>query len=523
MKERDPLSYWHHSSAETRRCSELAGQGYEVALRKPNVSGGTEWGAAYVLSCIQGRQLLDGVPIPRLDTRRPDGVVCSLDYKQQVLSVQSAYTRLLGDWPHKVTERSGEIIRTMRVMQVGGGDDARGWPALHFLSQENPRAGVGVRGDVFHFDEPPKESVLREMRKAPHPGRNSVFIITYTPLVRSQWEAIERDYQGCMDVPYKGRVMVWLNDLRKCSHLSPADIQRLEDAYRGDPLAHARLTGEPIDVSGQSPWGALYSVLDEMAAEWGEEPRLVPWQITRETDGEQGRAKAVEQVTLEVWRQHEGKRAYVDIDPSLGIDAPNYDPGGLHLSGWDSGDLWLRYNGYVGAYGLGSLAAGIGRQYGMALADPETTGGYGGPCLTALGDAGYGNVAKQQRETRPGTWETQLGFQTTTETRPAMIEAIREWMKAYRAGHKYARCPSRAVLQSLKDLILDNKGKPVAAPGLHDEDVILWGQKLRKLRPGRYHVPLPLSPAVRPATFILNLGPTVPRRPAPVRMKSRPN
>jgi hypothetical protein len=249
---------------------------------------------------------------------------------------------------------------------------------------------------------------------------------------------------------------------------------------------------------------------------------LMPWSITRETDTQQGRVKVVEEVTVEVWRKPDGRRWYENLDPSLGIDSVGYDPCGLHGSEWASGDLGYRYNGYVGAYGLGWLAAGLGRQYGNALADPETTGGYGGPCLTALSDAGYGTVTQQQIETMPGKWEPRLGFQTTAETRPAMISAIQEWIKAYRAGHKYARCPSRDVLQSLKDLILDAKGKPVAAPGLHDEDVILWGQKLRKLKPGGVAHQETVRRALPPTRTIIHLGgqtPALPPRGGPSRMR----
>jgi hypothetical protein len=39
------------------------------------------------------------------------------------------------------------------------------------------------------------------------------------------------------------------------------------------------------------------------------------------------------------------------------------------------------------------------------------------------------------------------------------------------------------VIQTLLDTILDDNDKPVAAPGYHDEFLILKGQSLRKTRP----------------------------------------
>jgi hypothetical protein len=523
LKDRDPLAYWHHSSEETRAASVFAGQRLEVAFRKPNKSGGTLWGAAYTLSCLQGRPTLDGVTLPTFDRKRLSASVFSLDYRQQTQSVQPAYLACLGDWPYRVTERSGETIRTMRVKPLGGGDNPDKWPPLYFVSQKNPESGIGFRTDLVHFDEPPVHRILQEMRKASYPGNWWTLIITYTPLVRSQWYPLEKDFEGCEGAPHNDRVLVWLNDLRKCKHLSPRDIRELENKYRGDPLATARLTGLPVDASGCSPWGGLYSVLNDMEAEWGREPdQRIPWQIKRERAGDGGMQKVLETVELEVWHPPiAGCRCYVPIDPSLGIEADGYDPGALHVCPWDTGDLWARYNGYIGAYGLGSLGAGVGRQYGTAVVDPETTGGYGGPCLTALSEEGYGNVPQQQIEVMPGKWEARLGFQTTNQSRPAMFSKIQEWLSSYRAGIKYARCPSVDVLRSLKDIILDKNGKPIKAPGLHIEDVILWGQKLRKLNPGAKHES-PTQRALPPTRTIIHLGgqpSALPPRGSPSRMR----
>lgn len=521
LTEADPLAYWHHSSPQTRTATEWAIRETEVYLRKPNKCGGTEWGAALILALLQGRETLDGIALPRLDSKVPTAIVASLDYKQQVLSVQAAYERLIGQWPHHDVPLSRGVLSAIHVRPLRAStDDWHGWPAIHFVSQENPRAGVGYRGDLFHFDEPAKPAILRELRKAAHPGRRWARIHTVTPLLRSQWWPLQQDFAGCTGTPYRGRVEVHLDDVRWClsspdnprGHLNEKAIQDLLDAYRGDPLAVARLTAAYQDTSGLSPWARLSDVLDAMLAEC-REPERMEWQITREVASAGGMAKVVERVEVEVWSPpRPGRRGYIPVDASYGVEAEGYDPGGLHVVDSETGDLWARYVGYIGAYGLGVLAAGLAAHYGKAIVDPETQGGYGGPVLTALADCGYRNVAHAERQQSGGRLVHDLGFRTTTGTRPEMFAAIRQWLEDWRAGHRYARCPSREVIQCLKDLVLDARGKPVAAPGFHDEDAILRGQSLRRVvRPRRVPPPPPsreLDRSMRvPIPGVPNLAP----------------
>jgi hypothetical protein len=189
----------------------------------------------------------------------------------------------------------------------------------------------------------------------------------------------------------------------------------------------------------------------------------------------------MERVQVEVFhRLRPGRGYYVPVDPSTGIDDGKHDPGGLHVVEVGTGDLMARYNGYIGSYGLGVLAAGLARQYGDAGVDPEVTGGWGEGVLRGLSDSHYGNVCHEQKALTPGAWRTDLGFKTTWESRSGMIAAIQSWLAAWRVGIKYGNCPSRPVLQCLLDTILDDAGKAVAAPGFNDEDLILRGQGLRK-------------------------------------------
>jgi hypothetical protein len=494
-RDRDPIAHWHHASEESREATRLLSQA-EVLARWPNWTGKTSWGAASVVAMLQGRPTLDGEPLPIV--RKPAAAILSLDYEQQRFSVQPAIMAAVGDWPHHVTKKGDDILGTLRVKPLGGGDDYHKWPVATFVSQENRKAGTGARVPIVWGDEPPNESIWREFRKSARAGERSIRLITMTPLLRRLWWWVREDFKGCDRVVNNGRVEVHMTDVRHCRLVTPAKYAELLNLYRGDPFIKARLTAEYCDVENASPWADLIDVLSEML-EQAVEPTVETWRITREVDGEKGRTKEIEAVEVEVWEHPvAGEPYYIPIDGSEGIDDGRHDPGALHVRKRHGGELVARYNGYIGSYGLGVLAAGLARQYGMALVDPETQGGYGGPCLTALSDCGYGNINKQKRPDQHGKLEVSLGFKTTDQTRPEMFSSISEWLKSWRAGVRYARCPSRAVLQSLIDLILDDRGRPVAAPGLHDEDPILWGQGCRVLcRPRQASVgptPVPQVP-----------------------------
>lgn len=442
------------------------------------MAGKTTWGASVVVAMLQCKASLDGVPLPRFKARQIMAVCLVLDYEQQKLSVQPAYLRALGDWPHVVGWKSkgGNIIGTIRVKQVGGSDDPDTWSILTFLSQENPRVLKGARLHVIHADEPPKEEVWQEAQARKIRGDLLVMLITATPLIRRQWYWIERDFPRQEGSIGKGKVLFRLS-LYDNKSLTAEEIREQEERYENDPLRDARLFGRFVDASGACPFDQEAMGLVER--DCTDPIEVVRWQIRREVDRDSGRVKIFDTADVQVWGRPESDESYyAPIDPSRGIDDPRHDPGGILWSARRVPRLVARYSGYLGAYGLGSLAAGVGLQYNRALTDPETSGGWGETTLSALGDAKYPNVNRQRIE-KDGKYQTALGFVTNTTTRPQMIAAIQDWLAAYKAGIKLYRMPSRHVLTCLRDVILDDKGKPVAAPGFHDEDMILLGQTLR--------------------------------------------
>jgi hypothetical protein len=219
-----------------------------------------------------------------------------------------------------------------------------------------------------------------------------------------------------------------------------------------------------------------------------EEPEIVEWDVQREIAGESGMVRTWCTVRVEVLEPpRAGERYIVHIDPSKGINDKAHDPGGILISKESTGEDVVLYEGYLGSYGLGTLGAALGLQYNYAKVSPENNSGWAEGVLRGLADSGYGNVAHTRKPTQPGKWETELGFATTTKTRPAMIEAGQEWVEAYRAGTPYAPCRFRRVIEAFRQTILDLKGKVVAAPGYHDEFVILKGQSLLMRR--RRHDP----------------------------------
>lgn len=497
LRERDPLSYWRFAVEDVKPAVALFSAREpieELHMRAPNKGAKTESAGAFVLACAQKRTHLDGVPLPQW--RGPvTAKVLSLDYNEQKAGAQQTILRLIGKWPHKPRWKGDDILSTVRVMPQGGSDDMSTWSIISFHSQENSRAGVG-RSDIVWADEPPKRDVWQEARKAAHAGRRCVRIISETPTFRRHWFWLPEEYG---DPPRSKLTRInqdwaevrWsLTDSLGASinqALSRREVEALLRQYWGspdrqtpvDPLYDARVHGDYIDVSGLCPFNvvALRQMLDECV-----QPDTRKWEITREVFGENGLVRKLVTVDVDVLADPKlGHDYYMNIDPSKGINDPRHDPGGI--LGCEAATLEdvVMYEGYIGTYGLGHLASGLGRQYNNATVDPESNSGWSEGVLRGLADAGYAKISKTRKLLQPGKYETKLGFETTNVTRPAMIAAVQEWIDAYAAGIRYAPCRFRRVIQTLLDVVLDAEGKPVAAAGFNDEFLILKGQQLRQL------------------------------------------
>ena len=516
MKERDPLAFWHFAVPRLREAFSLftaAGSPIsELHAIGPNKGTKTQTDAAYVTACAQKRTHLDGVSLPRW-SGPVECVQMVLDYPQQLLSVQPAYFKVLGQWPHHA-RYSRAVLKTLHVMPAGGEPrDEHGWSVIHFMSEEGRRLrgtrALGVRADVVAFDEPPPIETLRELRKAAHSGRRLVTMLGYTPTVRSQWGPVIDDIGKEIGSPQSRDRIVRVDRRRAAvrwnlSEVSPNVLSRAEKddlllSYLGpemgwdhplDPLAKARWYGDAIDTSGLCPFHipTLREMLDECT-----DPEVVNWKITQEADSESGRVRVSRSIPVEVWEHAKLDKSYlVPIDPSSGVDDNLHDPFELEVAEMGSGDLQARAGGYVSGYLVGVLAAGIARQYNSAPIDPEVNDRWGVNVVEGVHASRYANFARERRELRPGEWSNEIGFHNTAKTRPLIIGAIQAWIDARRAGIRYAKCPSRKIIETLLDCILDQNGKIVGAPGVHDECLIVWGQALRRCVK-RYGMDIPES------------------------------
>jgi len=499
-READPLSYWHFAVPRVREALRLFSTEEpidELHLRGPNLSGKTESSVGFMLGCLQRREELDGVVLPKW-RGRVEGAHLVLDFKQQLLSVQPAYLRLLGKWPHHA-RYVGEVLSSLYVKPIGGTDDETEWSVVHFLSQENKRSGVGVRADVVAFDEPPVIEILRELRKAAHAGRRCVTLISETPTIRRQWGPLQQDYgdtprRTIRRVDRERAEVRWSLDEVADWVLSREEKARLLRKYATDPLhkadRSAREHGDYMATEGSHPWGELGErALIQMLEECTEPLEVVDWRITEEGVGDEV-PKIARTVPVEVWKHAErGKSYYVCIDPSSGVDDSQHDPYELEIAEVGSGDLVARAGGYLSGRTVGILAAGLARQYSEALIDPEVNDRWGVNVVEGVYAARYANFARERRELRPGSgqWSNEIGFHNNGQTRPLIIGAIQAQTEAWAAGIRYGKCPSRFVIETLLDCIVDEAGKIVGAPGVHDEALIVRGQTLRKVvtRSGR--------------------------------------
>ena len=458
----------------------------ELHLRACNKGTKTETEAAWTIACLQKRPHLDGVPVPQWKGRI-EAIQLVLDYPEQLLSVQPAYLRLLGNWPHHALYH-GESLSTLYVRPLGWEhDDQRSWSVLHFRSEDKKTSGTGARADLSVFDEPPVMSILDELRKAAHAGRRGLRLIAETPTIRRQWFALQADYGDCPRSSIR-RVDQDRAECRWSLHevadwiLSPAEKEQLRRSYRRSPIPEAREHGDYENAVGECPFdqGELKGVLQDMLSSC-RKPEIVKWRISLEA-GKEGETRSYIHVPVEVFEEPEpGVMYYGPIDPSSGVDKPTRNPAAMLFTRMGRGGLCVQWKDRIPPYSVGILAAGLGRQYNMAPLDIEMKDHWGVNVYRGTQASHYGNIAHELRETSQGVWSKEVGFDQTEKTKAVLVGCIQDWMMAWQVGAPYAKCPSRDIILSLMDTQLDDRDKVVAVPGIdHGEYFILWGQSLRR-------------------------------------------
>lgn len=494
--DRDPLDSFEFASHAQRRLVEVACGGIEVYYRSGNWAGKTWIGAATGISLSQGRRYLGKaapskwsvgrIPLPQ--RRLPQhGWVLSRSYKQQGPSVQEAYLKLLGKWPHECgwINRKLNHLGYIWVKPKGWhSDDYETWSKITFASQENDDVALGGRLDWVHADEPPRQEVWREIRKAGLASRGFVLFITATPIDVAEWGWLEDDFKLAQDGPYKGRLLISSTVYDNLS-LSDEEKKALEEKYENDPHREARLYGTPIHAGGACPFPGPGLASWKKKSEPGA-PHLVEVQTKVESQAG-GRMKTVLSVSVDGWGDRDPASSYYfTVDLASGVRSPNHDPCCLQVWCRKRRKLMRMYWDYLHPYGMGRLAAALAPAFstpvGPPVIDPENNGGYIDQFLEGLEDGGaIGCVPRDWRSSRPGAWPKALGYAQGRVTRDNAIAALMRAAADEIAGEPSCDIRSLALVECLGNCITDGTGKIVARFGYHDDPMLCAGRALHML------------------------------------------
>jgi len=174
---------------------------------------------------------------------------------------------------------------------------------------------------------------------------------------------------------------------------------------------------------------------------------------------------------------------YFPCDPASGVQDKSHNPLGMLGARRGPGDLVIRYNGRIAPYSLGRLGAGLGRQYNTAPVDIEMNDHWGVNVYRGLQDSHYPNIAHEKKRINAVEFSKEIGFKADAKGKKLAVGEIQNWTQAWAAEIRYAKCPSRRVIESIMDCVLDEDGKVVPGRDLyggHGEDVVLWGRILSR-------------------------------------------
>lgn len=133
----------------------------------------------------------------------------------------------------------------------------------------------------------------------------------------------------------------------------------------------------------------------------------------------------------------------------------------------ETGEEMAGYCAHVTPQDLAHDLADLGRYYNNAVAAIERTGDGGTTILTMQGDAGYGNIYKHKE-----WWKRQRkvieieGFPTTPKTRPVALNYLNDFI----LNNPELIYDEQFINEALV-FVRDEKGKPAATPGAHDDRV----------------------------------------------------
>jgi len=502
----DPLLSFGWPGEPHRLACRYHAQGLETLLRGSNDAAKTGTGSAIVTAILEGKKSLNGEPLPDVPMPAVWWVLVQ-SYKQQVDASQAWVLRWLGDHPHRLVNGAKGYVEHIFIAtplcshsaedMSKAGFRCKTCSKLVFHCAESP-SGIGGKIDGVWADEPPDEDTWREMRRRGRGNRIFYKLITATPVEKKWWHWMPADFHQVERKPRDGRVEVraTMDDNR---FLLPAvKAQKIADT-KGDPRERARLYGDYVDLKGESPFPP------ERLEIWLKRcrpPRIERVSIEAERQGADDEVRAHVQCAVQIFHPYEREEHYVGVvdsatflrlDHRTGLVATAWtnegsslrnvpDPCGIHIYARRKPRLAMRFVGYTGAYGIGSLAAKMAVRYGNALIDTDLSGGHGDPAVRALRDAGYFRLHRNNPiSSRPGGGSSELGFKMNASNRAEMVASIQQALLNDSVLIESEDC-IRSFMAVTYVMTPSGKERPEASYGAKDEDMICAGRALHLMQ-----------------------------------------
>ena len=501
-KAANPLQHFRCSSSGQEEVIRHVVAKHEVYAHAAQRSGKSTIGAALTAAFTRGHEYLVGragerIALPVL--RPPVRWVLGFDsYKLGGASVMHSLRAMLGvedeDYREDMAGGASGCPSVIRVRHAKARSESD-WSSIYVFPYggDIPRS---MELDGWWCDEPPPILYLEALRSRLGAHRDLRGYITATPVLRVTWGPIKEQYPKEEREVSGGRVRIrWSvfdNDA-----LSNEAKESLKARASGSAYEMAYLYGEHVDATGDCPWAA------DLLNEWHAKTyrgRLQKITVTDErddtTEAEGGPKRYEITPVIEQWGDPHPDASYlILVDAASGTRRADHDPSGVHV--WDRTTRTLvarfgqipevEWNGYVGSYGAGCIAAHLAKLYsagGVPGLVAVENNGWGLGAMTALREMGHRRVARERPVDSPGRQASRWGFITSERTRPMYIAALEQALQ-----RRDARIPSPEVIRCLKDCVIDAKGKIVAGPSYHDEDMILAGAALHLM--GTHTAPEP--------------------------------
>ena len=478
----DPLERWRFSSSAQRDLFKAASEGNEVLFRSGNIAGKTAGGAGFFTHLLRGESSCDGrtfnevrsgvkewrlrlplVPMPArcllaVPTYKTEGATEALD-------------KFLGKWPHhsKVLGNSSGSVGLVYVRpNRWSSDNHRTWSRMIVFPDKGPLP-KSLRLHGAWNDEVIRHACWSEARMRRIPGHGFYKVITMTPRDKAGYLWYQKDFGIYPHGPESGRVHI---NCRASDNqlLTQDDLLKIRQDVENDPYAAAKLNGDWVDAAGKNPFGRKGLALWAQYAETGEKGMF-------HADDQGGSVWIPDEGGLvEKFRDPlDGEECWMIADSSAGISptdsGEDRDPSGMWVVSRNRKCLMARYNGYLEPHKLERLMSAAGYYYNTAEAVPEANGEYGGALVALLVSGGYPNIYTDERIDRTsGSVSRVFGWHTNSKTRALLVAALQKAI-----NNDLIDVYSIEAIDSLRQVVLDQKDRTVAGPGYHDEDMICGG------------------------------------------------